>query len=83
VATDIRYRGFNAKGETAGQSGLDETGAMSVETCARLIIDGTEARERDIVMTAKGRLGRWLKLLAPGVVDKLALKALNQHARPQ
>ena len=83
VATEIRYRGFNAKGEAAGKSGLDETGAMSVETCARLIIDGTEARERDIVMTAKGKLGRWLKLLAPGVVDKLALKALNQHARPQ
>jgi short-subunit dehydrogenase len=83
VATEIRYRGFNAKGEAAGKSGLDETGAMSVETCARLIIDGTEARERDIVMTAKGKLGRWLKLLAPGVVDRLALKALNQHARPQ
>jgi len=83
VATDIRYRGFNAKGEAAGKSGLDESGAMSVETCARLIVDGTEARSRDIVMTAKGRLGRWIKLLAPGVVDKLALKALNQHARPQ
>lgn len=83
VATDIRYRGFNAQGEEAGRSGLDETGAMSVETCARLIIEGTEARERDIVMTAQGRLGRWLKLLAPKVVDKLALKALNQHARPQ
>lgn len=83
VATDIRYRGFNAQGEAAGRSGLDETGAMSVQTCARLIIEGTEARERDIVMTAQGRLGRWLKLLAPTVVDKLALKALNQHARPQ
>jgi short-subunit dehydrogenase len=83
VATDIRYRGFNAKGEAAGKSGLDESGAMSVETCARLIVDGTEARSRDIVMTAKGKLGRWIKLLAPGVVDKLALKALNQHARPQ
>ena len=83
VATDIRYRGFNAKGEVAGKSGLDESGAMSVETCARLIVVGTEARSRDIVMTAKGKLGRWIKLLAPGVVDKLALKALNQHARPQ
>jgi hypothetical protein len=34
-------------------------------------------------MTTRGKLGRWIKLLAPGVVDKLALKALNQHARPQ
>ena len=82
VATDIRYRGFNAQGEAAGQSGLDETGAMSVETCARLIVEGAEARQRDIVMTTQGKLGRWLKLLAPAYVDKLALKALNQHARP-
>ncbi|HET7795136.1 MAG TPA: SDR family oxidoreductase [Rhizobacter sp.] len=83
VATEIRYRGFNAKGEAAGKSGLDERGAMSVETCARLIVDGTEARTRDVVMTAQGKLGRWIKLLAPSLVDKLALKALNQHARPQ
>lgn len=83
VATEIRYRGFNANGEAAGQSGLNEANAMSVETCAQLIIDGTEARERDIVMTTKGKLGRWLKLLAPGVVDKLSLKALNEHARPR
>jgi short-subunit dehydrogenase len=83
VATQIRYRGFNARGEAAGRSGLDERGAMSVEECARLIVDGTEQRRRDIVMTAKGRLGRWLKLLAPGMVDRMALKALKQEVRPQ
>jgi short-subunit dehydrogenase len=83
VATEIRYRGFNAQGQAAGRSGLDETGAMSVETCARLIVDGTESRDRDIVMSAKGKLGRWIKLIAPRLVDSLALKALNQHARPE
>jgi len=79
VATEIRYRGFNAAGQAAGKSGLDESGAMSVEECARLIVQGTEARQRDIVMSAKGKLGRWLKLIAPGMVDKMALKALNKH----
>ncbi|MET0335454.1 MAG: SDR family oxidoreductase [Rhizobacter sp.] len=83
VATDIRYRGFNAAGHAAGKSGLDEQGAMSVETCARLIVDGSEARRREVVMTLKGKLGRWMKLLAPGLVDKLALKVLKQEARPQ
>ena len=83
VATEIRYRGFNADGQAAGKSGLDERGAMSVETCAQLIVDGAESRQREVVMTAKGKLGRWLKLLVPGLVDSLALKALNQHARPQ
>jgi short-subunit dehydrogenase len=79
VATQIRYRGFDAKGQAAGRSGLDERGAMSVEECARLIVEGTEKRQRNIVMTAKGKLGRWLKLLAPALVDRLALKALNRH----
>jgi short-subunit dehydrogenase len=79
VATGIRYRGFNAEGQAAGKSGLDESGAMSVEECARLIVEGSEARTRDIVMSAKGKLGRWLKLIAPAMVDRLALKALKQH----
>lgn len=82
VATEIRYRGFNAQGQAAGRSGLDERGAMSVEACARLIREGMARRERDIVMSAKGKLGRWLKLLAPGVVDKLAMAALQRDARP-
>jgi short-subunit dehydrogenase len=83
VATQIRQHGLNARGETAGSSGLDETSAMSVEKCARLIVDGTEARRREIVMTAKGRVGRWLKLIAPGIVDRLALAALKPEVRPR
>ncbi len=82
VATEIRYRGFNAKGEAAGKSGLDESGAMSVEECARLIRVGMERRERDIVMSLKGKLSRWMKLLAPGLVDKMALQALQRDERP-
>lgn len=79
VATEIRRRGFDAQGRPAGRSGLDETGAMPVDVCAQQILDGTLGRRRDIVMTAKGRLGRWLKLIAPGLVDRLALKALHRE----
>ena len=82
VATEIRYRGFNAQGDAAGKSGLDESGAMTVETCARLIREGMDRRERDIVMSFKGKLSRWMKLIAPRLVDRLALKALNQDVRP-
>ncbi|MGH6648557.1 SDR family oxidoreductase [Aquabacterium sp.] len=82
VATEIRYRGFNAQGQAAGQSGLDERGAMSIEECARLIRVGAEKRHREVVMSAKGKLARWMKLVAPGLVDKLALAALNQDVHP-
>lgn len=82
VATQIRYRGFNAKGEAAGSSGLKEDDAMSVEECARLIIEGMQRRQREVVMTAKGKLGRFMKLLAPGLVEKLALAALKDDVKP-
>lgn len=79
VATAIRHRGFDAAGQPAGRSGLDERGAMGVEHCARLIVEGTESRRREIVMDTKTTLGRWLKLIAPSVVDQMALKALNRR----
>jgi short-subunit dehydrogenase len=82
VATEIRYRGYNAEGLAAGSSGLREDDAMSVEECAALIIRGMEKRQRDVVMSLKGKIGRWLKLLAPGLVEKMALAALKQDVRP-
>jgi short-subunit dehydrogenase len=82
VATEIRYRGYNAAGQPAGKSGLKEEGAMSVEECARLIIEGMNGRKREVVMTAKGKLGRLLKIIAPGLVEKLALAALKDDVKP-
>lgn len=82
VATRIRHRGYNARGEPAGSSGLKEDDAMSVEECARLIIDGMNARQREVVMTSRGKLGRFMKLLAPGLVEKQALAALKDDVRP-
>lgn len=82
VTTSIRHRGYNAKGQPLGTSGLKEEDAMSVEECARLIIDGMEHRRREVVMTARGKLGRFIKLLAPGAVEEMALKALKDEAKP-
>jgi hypothetical protein len=83
VATQIRHRGFNAAGQAAGSSGLKEDDAMSVQECARLIIDGMDRREREVVMTFKGKLGRWIKLIAPGVVENMALAALKDDVKPR
>ncbi len=83
VSTNIRYRGLNAAGVAAGSSGLKEDQAMSVQECARLIIDGMQRREREVVMTVKGKLGRWLKLISPGTVEKMALAALKDDVKPK
>ncbi|MDB5911884.1 MAG: dehydrogenase with different specificity (related to short-chain alcohol dehydrogenase)-like [Ramlibacter sp.] len=83
VTTQLRHRGFNARGEPAGSSGLKEDDAMPVEECARLIVDGMERRQREIVMTAKGKVGRFLKLIMPGLIDRMALAALKEDVRPR
>jgi short-subunit dehydrogenase len=83
VATQIRYRGYNAAGEAAGASGLKEDKAMPVDVCAHRILDGMARRQREVVMEPRARLARYLKLLAPGMVENMALAALKDEARPQ
>ncbi|MDM5177656.1 SDR family oxidoreductase [Massilia sp. CCM 8695] len=78
VSTQIRHHGYNAAGGMLGKSMLKEEGAMTVEECARLIVDGMERRQREVVMTAKGKFGRFLKLIAPGMVERMALAAVKE-----
>jgi short-subunit dehydrogenase len=80
VATNIRVNGYGPDGKPAGKSGLDEVGAMSVDECVRQMLDAMQSRKRELIMTAKGKLGVWLKLVAPGLVDNMALKALKKSA---
>ena len=83
VATRIRHRGYNAAGQPAGASGLKEDQAMPVEVCARRILDGMARRQREVVMEPRARVGRFLKLLAPGLVENMALNALKDEVKPQ
>ncbi len=78
VATNIRLHGYGADGKVAGVSGLKEDGAMRVEECARQIIVAMRARKRELVMTGRARLGLWLKLIAPRMVDNMARAAVKQ-----
>jgi short-subunit dehydrogenase len=78
VATDIRLHGYGPDGRPAGRSGLKEENAMTVQECARQIIEATRSRRRELVMTLQGRIGLWLKLAFPEVVDRMVLRALKK-----
>jgi hypothetical protein len=41
-------------------------------------VRGIERRQRLVLMTARGKWGRWLKLLAPSLIDRIAAKAIAQ-----
>jgi hypothetical protein len=50
---------------------------MPVEECAHLIIRAMSRRQREMVMTLRGKLGLWLKLITPGLVDRIASQAIK------
>jgi short-subunit dehydrogenase len=78
VKTDIRLHGYGPDGQPAGRSGLKDDKAMPVEECARQILEATHARKRQLVMTLQARIGLWLQLIAPGIVDRMVLKAVKK-----
>jgi short-subunit dehydrogenase len=78
VASQIRTRAFGPDGSSLGQSPIQEGKVMTAETCAGLILEGMARRKREIVMGRRGQIGQWLKLIAPGLVDRIAAHAIAQ-----
>ena len=77
VATGIRENAAGPDGKPIRVSPVNEGRVMSVEDCARRIVAAIERREREVVMTARGKLGLWLKLIAPALVDRIAKRAIE------
>ncbi len=76
VATGMRERALGIDGNPVGKSHLNESKVMPVERCAEMILNAVEKRKREVVMTPKGKVGLWLKLIAPELVDRVARKAI-------
>ncbi len=76
VATEFHAAQLNQNGTPRGQeAGADyySSRTMSADRCARLILKAAHRRKREIWMGA-GWATVWLKLLAPGLLDWIAVK---------
>jgi short-subunit dehydrogenase len=78
VRSEIRRRSAGPDGRTVDASPVHEGEVMTAEECARRTVRAMARRERILVMTLKGKLGRWAKLVAPGLVDRLAVAAVRK-----
>jgi short-subunit dehydrogenase len=67
-----------ADGQPLKKSPVREAEVMTAEECARIIIKAIARRKREEVMTLRGKLGLWVKLIAPGLVDRMARKAIEE-----
>lgn len=79
VVSQMHRRAVDGRGQALGETPMQEDRIMSAEECAALILRATERRQRLLVTSARGRLGRWLKLVAPGAVDRIARKAIEER----
>ena len=79
VLSEIHRRSTGPDGKALGKSPMQEDKIMTAEVCAALTVAGMERRERLVVTNWRGgRLSRLLRILAPGVVDRLAQKAVRE-----
>jgi short-subunit dehydrogenase len=78
VVSEIQKRGLGADGQALGTSPLDEAKIMSAEECARRSVRAMEKRQRLAVLSARGRVGRLLRVFAPGVIDAIAERAVRK-----
>ena len=79
VRTETHKRALGPDGRPLGASPMQQDRIMSAEECARLIVRAIEKRQRLLLTSARGRLGRWLKLIAPDVIDRIAARAIRER----
>ena len=73
-STGISSRALGADGLPAGKISLNETGAMSLESCTEIILKAVSNRKCEVIMTMEGKIGLWLKLIAPKTLDCIIKK---------
>jgi len=75
VVTEIHRRALDGRGRPLGVTPMQESKIMTAAECAALMIPAMAQRKRMLITSRRGRLGRLLKIFAPGVIDRIAAKA--------
>ena len=79
VRSEIHRRAIGPYGKPLGVSPMQEAKFMTADECAAIILRATLQRRRLALTSSRARLLRWLKLFAPGLVDRLAARAIRRR----
>ena len=79
VVSQIHRRAVGPDGAPLGATPMQEARIMTAEECARRIARAMHRRQRLLITSARGRFGRWARLLAPRLVDRLAARAIRER----
>lgn len=74
TSSNIRNAALNSRGQSQGESPMDEDKMMSAEECAVHILRAIEKRKRTLVLTFTGKRTVFMNKFFPGWADKLVKK---------
>lgn len=77
VATGMRDRAYGPDGIPLGKSPLAEGKVMTTETSVRSLLNALEKRKREDKQNLRGKVGPWIKMFAPGLIDNMARNAVR------
>jgi len=77
VLSEMHRRALNGKGNPLGKSPLKESEIMTSEECAALIMGAIFKRKRLLLTSFRGKVGRIIKLFAPGLTDNMTAKIIE------
>jgi short-subunit dehydrogenase len=75
VVTGLVANTRRASGERMGEEAARrfyKSGMMTADECAAIILKAAGERKREVTTSRRGKLARWMKLLAPGRMDRMA-----------
>ena len=81
VVTEFHERFLDKDGQPKGPSGraIYTEKMMTADQCAQIVLKAARRRKRQVVMRP-GPLAIWLKLIAPGLVDRLIISTFLRPA---
>ena len=79
VFSEINARAYAPDGTAYGDRAYTRRPGETMETaeCCRLILGAVTRRDRELVMTWRGKIGRLLKVIWPRLVDRIAKQAIQ------
>lgn len=78
VRSEIHRRSVGPDGRPVGKSPMQESKLMTAEECAALTLRAMTGRRRMAILSARGRWGRFVRLIAPGLIDRIAARAVRE-----
>jgi short-subunit dehydrogenase len=79
VVTEFHERMLDKDGQARGPGGraIYTEKMMTAEQCAEIILQAARRRKREVVM-GPGKIAIWLKLIAPGLMDRIIIERFSK-----